>query len=73
MKKDSKKNLPFRKRNYLIMLAGIFTLIIGFIVMSLDEKEYGFGLLGITIGPLIVLTGFIIEFFAILYNPKKEE
>ena len=67
----NKDKLPFGKSNYILMLAGIATLIIGFIIMSLDQEEYGFGLLGITIGPIIVMMGFIIEFFAILYNPRE--
>jgi len=54
------------------MIAGILTLILGFIVMSLDNEEYGFGLLGLTVGPIIVMTGFVIEFFAILYRPHQK-
>lgn len=55
------------------MIAGIAVLIIGFILMSLDSEPYGFGTLGLTIGPMTVLTGFGIEFFAILYNPKESK
>ncbi len=68
----NKDKLPFGKSNYILMLAGIATLIIGFVVMSLDQEEYGFGLLGITVGPIIVMMGFIIEFFAILYKPREK-
>ena len=68
----NKNKLPFGRSNYILMLAGIASLIIGFIIMSLDQEEYGFGLLGITVGPIIVMAGFIIEFFAILYKPKEK-
>ena len=61
-----KEALPFGKTNYTLMLAGIATILIGFFVMSLDKSEFGFGFLGITLGPIIVLSGFAIEFFAIL-------
>lgn len=57
--------LVFGKKNYQIMLAGIGVIILGLIVMSLDKEEYGFGFLGITLGPIILVSGFIIEFFAI--------
>jgi len=53
------------------MLAGIIVIFIGFFTMTLDKEDYGFGFLGITLGPIIVLTGFAIEFFAILYSPKE--
>ncbi len=38
--------------------------------MSLDTEPYGFGFLGLTLGPLVVLAGFILEFFAILSKPE---
>ncbi len=53
------------------MLTGIGVLIIGFFIMTLDKSDYGFGFLGITLGPIVVMVGFIIEFFAIFYKPKK--
>ena len=55
------------------MLIGLLVLIIGFITMSLDSEPYGFGLMGLTIGPIIVMTGFVIQFFAILHNPKEDK
>jgi hypothetical protein len=68
---SEKSKLAFSKPNYILMIAGILTLTIGFIVMTLDSEQYGFGFLGITLGPIIVMIGFIIELVAILYKPKK--
>ena len=65
--------LPFKKGNYRLMLIGILILIIGFVIMSLDTEPHGFGFLGLTLGPLVVMIGFIFEIYAILYNPKKTE
>ena len=62
----TKEALPFGKTNYRLMLAGIAIILTGFFVMSLDKTEFGFGFLGITLGPIIVLSGFGLEFFAIL-------
>lgn len=53
------------------MIAGIATLVIGFTIMSIDKEPFGFGFLGLTLGPIVVMTGFIIGIFAILYTPKK--
>ena len=52
------------------MLVGIGVLILGFFIMTLDKEVYGFGFLGLTLGPIIVMIGFIIEFFAIFYKKK---
>ena len=54
------------------MLVGILILVIGFIIMSMDNEPHGFGFLGLTLGPIVVMLGFIFEIFAILYNPKKQ-
>ena len=63
--------LPFGKKNYQWMIIGIVALITGFTIMSLDQQQHGFGLLGLTLGPVIVMAGFIIEIFAILHRPTK--
>ncbi len=54
------------------MIAGVLTLILGYIIMSLDQEEYGFGFLGLTLGPIVVMAGFIIELFAVLHKPKQD-
>ena len=69
----SKSSLPFNKTNYIIMLIGILLIIIGFIIMANDSEQYGFGFMGITLGPIIVMTGFIVELFAITYKSKSKE
>lgn len=63
--------LPFGKKNYQWMIIGIITLVAGFIIMSQDNDPHGFGFLGLTLGPIIVMAGFIIEIFAILRDPGK--
>lgn len=61
--------MPFGKVNYQLMIAGIVAILAGFLIMSLDPDEFGFGFLGLTLGPIVVAAGFIIEFFAILKKP----
>lgn len=55
------------------MLAGVAVLMLGFFIMTQDTEPYGFGTLGLTLGPIVVVLGFVIEFVAILYKGKKEE
>jgi hypothetical protein len=68
---NTKNNLPFGASNYKMMLIGLAVILIGFTVMSLDKEEFGFGTLGLTIGPFIVVIGFIVEFWAILRKPAN--
>jgi Protein of unknown function (DUF3098) len=65
--------LPFEKRNYQLMILGVVLLGLGFAIMSMDTDPYGFGFFGITLSPIIVMAGFIVEIFAILYTPKGEK
>jgi hypothetical protein len=62
--------LPFGKKNYRWMIIGLVTLVLGFIIMSIDTEPYGFGFFGITLGPIVVMAGFIIEIVAILQRPE---
>lgn len=83
-KEKVKKNKPdsgglvFGKMNYLLLAAGIVVIIIGFLLMSgggsddpnvFDEGIFSFR--RITLAPIVVLIGFIIEGVAIMYRPKK--
>ena len=70
---ENKSKLAFKKENYYIMLAGIATILLGFVIMSLDSEPFGFGFLGLTLGPVTVFLGFIAQFVAILYNPTKKD
>jgi len=69
---SNKEKLAFDKSNYIWMLIGIVVLITGFFIMTLDKEDYGFGFLGLTLGPIVVMAGYIIEFFAIFHKSKKQ-
>ena len=70
---DNKKKLAFGKKNYRLMLIGIAVLIAGFTLMTMDKEQYGFGVLGLTIGPIVVMAGFIIQFFAIFAKSNQNK
>lgn len=64
--------LPFGKKNYHWMIIGVVTLVAGLVIMTLDSEPHGFGFMGLTLGPITIMAGFIIEIYAILHNPTKE-
>lgn len=59
----------FGPRNYRLMFLGLAVLAAGFITMTLDTADYGEGFLGITLGPILLVVGFVIEFWAIMAKP----
>lgn len=61
----------FGKINYTIMLVGMVVIIIGFMLMSGSDDIYNTTKL--TVAPITVIIGFVIELVAIMYRPKKAE
>lgn len=57
--------------NYILMLVGVGVIALGFIIIGLDQEPHGFGFMGLTLGPIITLAGFIFEFYAIFYRSEK--
>ncbi|MEP7143869.1 MAG: DUF3098 domain-containing protein [Ferruginibacter sp.] len=77
-KKTAVKSL-FGKENYLMMLGGLIVLAIGFFLMaggkSADPKVFDdnevYSTTRITIAPILIIAGFIIEIFGIMRKPKE--
>ena len=71
-------NNLFGKENYMWMLAGIVVIILGFILMaggkSADPKVFNpkevYSTTRITIAPLLIIIGFILEIVGIMKKPK---
>ena len=82
-KEKSKSTLAFAlsRKNYILIGIGLFFIVIGFIVMSgggsddpnvFSDKLFDFRRL--TLAPILVLTGYVIEIFAIMikFNDNKQ-
>ena len=63
----------FGPRNYRLMWIGLAVLAVGFITMMLDKADYGEGFLGLTLGPILLFVGFLIEFAAIMVRSNPGE
>ena len=70
MSEKKKNNFAFSKENYKWMLIGLGTILVGFVIMSLDGEQHGQGFLGLTLGPIVIMAGLILEFFAIFKKSK---
>lgn len=61
-------SFAFGKENYTIMAIGLVVIIIGFFLMS--GKEDIFSSTKLTVAPIVVVLGFLIEVVAITRKPK---
>ena len=75
---DEQKALPFGKQNFIIVLIGLALIALGFILMIgggstdpdvFNEKMFDFQ--RITLAPILVLAGFVVEIVAIFWRGKK--
>lgn len=67
-------------KNVVYLLAGLALMIVGYILMTgggttdpsvFPEKEM-FSFRRVTLAPLFILAGFVVEVFAIMYKPKSK-
>jgi TRAP-type C4-dicarboxylate transport system permease small subunit len=79
---SNNQRMPFSAKNYALMAVGVLVIVVGFILMSgggehtateFDSSIYSTR--RITIAPIVVIVGFVIEIFAIMlrFNPKNRE
>lgn len=72
MKEEYFNKMPFGKINYILLIVGVLLIALGYLCMLLDKEPYGFGILSLTIAPIILMLGFVMEIFAIMYKHKKK-
>jgi len=76
--KESKSLPIFEKDNYVWMLAGVVLITLGLILMvggkSDDPNQFHpdqvYSTRRITVAPILILAGFVVEIFAIFRKPK---
>jgi len=76
---ENNSQFAFTKNNYILLGIGVLFIIIGLFLMqggvSEDPEVYNaemFNFQRITLAPILIVTGFIINIFAILRSPKEK-
>jgi membrane-bound ClpP family serine protease len=75
---EDKKQFAFSKKNYIILIIGLLLIVIGFLLMigggSDDPEVFNpaiFNFQRLTLAPIVILAGFVVEIFAIMWRPKS--
>jgi hypothetical protein len=77
---SSSETFMFSKENYQIMIGGLLLIAVGFFLMAggkstdphVFNKEEIYSFRRITLAPILVVLGFIVEIFAIMWLPKNK-
>ena len=74
IKPNPNSKFAFTKNNYLLLAIGVAFIIIGTFIMQGGEMEDEsiFNFQRITLSPILIIIGFIINVFAILYSSKQK-
>jgi len=67
----SNTSFPFSKKNYLFLFLGLGLIVLGFVIMGMDATPHGNGFMGLTLGPIVTFSGFILQFYAIFAKSPK--
>jgi uncharacterized membrane protein len=77
MSEQKNKDFAFGKENYVLVLAGLALIALGFFLMagggSEDPNVFSeeiFSTRRITVAPIVILLGFAVEIYAIMKKPK---
>ena len=79
---SNNQRMPFGAKNYVLMAVGVLVIVVGFMLMSgggnHTATEFDWSIYStrrITIAPIVVLLGFVIEILAIMvrFNTKSRE
>lgn len=79
-KSAEQNKFALEKQNYILILVGFLLIVLGFILMSGggtdDPAVFSYDIFSarrITVAPILIILGFIIEIFAIMWVPKKKK
>ena len=79
MKEKINLDFAFTKQNYILLLVGVALICIGLFLMigggSNDPTVFSnklFDTKRVTLAPILIAVGFIVEIFAIMYRPKEK-
>lgn len=62
--------MVFSRKNYMLIVAGVLLVVIGYVIMALEGEVDGF--FSLYIAPLLILGGYLEIIYAILWRPRSD-
>lgn len=64
-------HMVFTRRNYVLMAAGVIAVLLGYVMMRLENEVDG--IISLYVAPIIILGGYLEIIYAILWHPRDEK
>jgi membrane-bound ClpP family serine protease len=75
-----KMDFVFNKKNYVLLLSGLVLILLGLLLMigggSEDPAKFSkeiFNFQRLTLAPILIVSGFVLEIFAIMSRPETKK
>jgi len=62
--------MVFERKNYLLLMLGVALIVVGYVIMRVDNEVDGF--LSLYVAPLMILGGYLEVIWAIMWRPGEE-
>ena len=62
--------MVFAKRNYLLLVLGLVMIVVGYVMMRMENEVDGF--ISLYVAPLLLLAGYLEIIYAIIWRPSKD-
>lgn len=66
----SRRPLVFTRRNYVLIIAGVLAVVLGYALMAIENELYGF--ISLYVAPIIILGGYLEIIYAIMWQPDDD-
>lgn len=69
--RSARRALVLEQRNYALMALGVAMVVVGFVMMRIDNQVESF--ISLYLSPLIILAGYLEIIYAIMWRPRSSE
>jgi hypothetical protein len=60
----------FTRRNYVLIVAGVLAVVVGYALMAIENEVYGF--ISLYVAPIIILGGYLEVIYGIMWKPSDD-
>ena len=63
--------MVFTRKNYILLLSGLAMIVVGYVIMRMENEVDGF--ISLYIAPIILLAGYLEIIYAVMWRPAEAD